>query len=337
MAVDVNEDANARTWQPRRFGVIGAGAMGTSLAAMAGTRAPVAIVCRNADRAAQLFRHGARSVGLIEASSRPIVVSRIADLAAIGGVSAIFVATKTTAIPGVAAELRPLLAGLADQPGLPFVVSYQNGIDPGRQLMELLGTPRVLRMVLNFGAVLDPETGASRVTLSAPPHAIGSVEPAYRVVCEKIASVLSAGGLRTSYEERIEREAWVKGITNAAVNPVAALVNSSIGQVMDSPARAIVEALLAEGMAVACAEGLDLGAEFKAWADRVLAMAAGHVPSMVEDIRAGRPSEIGQLNRQVMSHGRRLGIETPTHDIIDALIETFDWKVYARRGEAGEG
>jgi ketopantoate reductase len=61
----------------------------------------------------------------------------------------------------------------------------------------------------------------------------------------------------------------------------------------------------------------------------VMAGAAAHTPSMVEDIRAGRESEVGQLNRQIIERGRARGVPTPTHDVIDALIETFDWKVYA--------
>ena len=57
----------------------------------------------------------------------------------------------------------------------------------------------------------------------------------------------------------IHRSVWAKGIVNAAVNPVAALVNSTVGEVMDSPAQQIVEALLTEGIEIARAEGIDLG------------------------------------------------------------------------------
>jgi 2-dehydropantoate 2-reductase len=320
--------ADLAAWQPRRIGIIGGGAMGSSLAATVGGVVPVVIVDRNPERAARLFRDGARVGGLIEASSRPIVVNSVADFRTVGGVSAIFVTTKTTSIPEVTEELRPLLDGLGDQPGAPFVVSYQNGIEPGRQLIELLADSRVLRMVLSMGAVLDHGTGVARVTLSAPPHVIGCLDAAYRPVCERIAALLSRAGLPTVFAEQIEWHVWAKGVINAAMNPVAALVNSTVGQVLASPARAIVDRMLAEGIAVARAEGLDLGPDYLAGAYRTLDAAADHIPSMVEDIRAGLESEVGQLNRQVIDHGRRLGVPTPTHDVIDALIGAFDWKVY---------
>lgn len=317
-------------WAPRRIGIIGAGAMGTSLAAVLGSVVPVVLVCRNPDRAAAIFRHGVRTEGLIEAASRPIVVRSVADLRTIGGVSAIFITTKTTSIPAVAAELRPLMGELGDQPGAPFLVSYQNGIDPGRQLMAALEDRRVLRMVLNMGASLLPETGHAHVSMASPPQAIGCLDAAQRPVCERLASLLSSAGLETVFDENIERRVWFKGVMNASMNPIAALVNATIGQVLESPASAIVTRLLREGLAVAAAEGVGLGPDAQERMLAVMAGAGAHTPSMVEDIRAGRESEVGQLNRQIIERGRAAGVPTPTHEVVDALIETFDWKVYAK-------
>jgi 2-dehydropantoate 2-reductase len=326
--------SNYGPWRAKRLAVIGAGAMGTSFAAIAGTKAPVVMVCRNPERAAQIFRDGVRTVGFIERSAHPIVVSRAEDLASIGGVSAIFVATKTTSIPQVAADLRPLLPRLADQDAGLFVVSYQNGIEPGRQLMEMLGDPRVLRMVLNIGASMDRKTGVVNIKLQSPPHAIGTVRPEYAHVCESIAKLLTECGMDTRYVEDIEPLVWNKGVINAAMNPVAALVNSTVGEAMHAPSRRIVDALLREGEAVAKAEGIDLGADFVDRAHAMLEAGGEHTPSMVEDIRAGRESEIGQLNSQIIEHAKKVGAKTPTHEIVDALIETFDWKVYLT-GRAG--
>lgn len=297
---------------------------------MLGRVVPVILVCRDARRRAHLGAHGARTFGRITAEAHPDIVGSVRELGAAEGVSAIFVATKTSAIRQVADELRPFMATGVHQPDSPFVVSYQNGIEPGRQLMELLGDERVLRMVLNFGARLDPVSGDVEVTLSAPPHSIGCLNPAHQPVCRRLASLLTAAGLSTAFDERIESMVWFKGVLNAAMNPVAALVNATVGQVLDSPARRIVDRLLWEGFMVALAEGIDLGEDPMRRARKVLEGARSHTPSMVEDIRSGHESEIGQLNRQILDHGRRLQVPVPTHELIDALIETFDWKVYLR-------
>ncbi|TVQ62289.1 MAG: 2-dehydropantoate 2-reductase [Phycisphaerales bacterium] len=313
------------------MGVIGAGAMGTTLASVLGRLVPVVIVCRNPARAETLFRIGARVHGAVECASRPIVVSRVEDLARIGGVSAVFVATKTTAIDEVAAEMAPLMSELGDQPDAPYTISFQNGIEPGKRLMERLGDPRVLRMVLNFGARLDKD-GAAETTLYTPPHLIGRQDRTYAAVSDSLASTLTACGFETRAVDDVEPFVWMKGIVNAAMNPVAALTDASVGETLDAPARVIVERLLAEGVMVAKAEGIDLGDDPVSKMMAVFESARLHTPSMVEDIRAGRESEVGQLNRQILEHARRVGVETPTHELITALIDAFDWRVF-HRGE----
>lgn len=315
--------------EPERVGIIGAGAMGTCLSAIMGGHLPTVVVCRNPRRAGVLFERGARVNGLIEAASRPIVVGRIADLARVGPFSTIFVATKTSAIPEVAGELGPLLASGSLGPEPPFVVSFQNGIEPGRQLMESMDYRRVLRMVLSFGARLDEASGDAQALFFDPPDYIGG-DPKYHEACRRLADLLTRAGLETRTDPDIELRVWSKAIVNAAMNPVAALVNSTVGEVMASPAARIVERLLEEGLTVAEAEGLDLGRDYLDRSRAFIARAGDHVPSMVQDIRSGRESEVGQLNRQIMRHGKKLGVPTPTHEIIDALIETFDWRVYRK-------
>ena len=267
-----------------RVGVIGAGAIGTVLAALLGRVVPTVVVCRNPSRAGQLFAHGAVCRGGLEAVSRPIIVRTVADLCAVGGVAAVFVTTKTTAIAEIAADLAPMCRSV---PG-PVVVSCQNGIDPGRQLAELLPNGAVARMVLNLGATCEAGTGVTTVTLNAPPHAIGSPDAQLRDTCERLAALLSGAGLETCAAPDIEARVWAKSLMNAAVNPVAALCNMTVGQVMSSPARPIVDRLLREGFAVACAEGIDLGAGYLEHAAATLSKAADHTPSMVDDVRSGR-------------------------------------------------
>lgn len=318
-------------WKPRSIGIVGAGVMGTSLAAIVGRIAPVVMVCRNPAARAAFQSTGVRTTGMIDAAAKPQAVASIPQLEAGGGVSVLFVATKTNAIPEVAAALRPVHHRIGDQGAAPFVVSYQNGIEPGRQLIEMLSDDRVLRMVLNLGARPGPTPGEVEITMNQPPHFIGWLNPEHVPACRQIAALLTAGGLETHLDDQIEQRVWAKGVINAAMNPVAALLDLQVGQVLDSPSAGLVESLLREGQAVAQARGIDLGPAFLQQAQTLLNRARPHTPSMVQDIRAGRQSEVGQLNRQIVEHAGRLGVNVPTHRLILSLIETFDWKVYNRR------
>lgn len=321
-------DTRARNERPR-FAIIGAGAMGLSLAALLGRTAEVAIVVRDPAKAKRLVRDGVAVGGLLQAAAFPTVLPSIAALADAMPLTGIFVATKTTAIDEVARELGPVLGALP--PGeRPFVISFQNGIEPGRDLMERLHEPRVLRMVLNYGATLTGDNTAA-VMLHGPPHFVGGPDATHRVFATRLARLLTDSGLPTEPVDDIEPHVWTKGVLNAAMNPVAALTDSSVGEVLDSPARTIVSRLIDEGLCVAHAEGIDLGPDIaqRMWA--VLDKARPHTPSMVGDIRGGRPSEVGQLNRQIIAHAGRVGVPVPSHEVITALIDSFDWRVFRRR------
>lgn len=317
------------TWTPRRAAVIGAGAMGASLAAVLGQSLHVVIVAREAHRAEAIRTHGVEIRGIASTRAHPTVVRSIAHLPTAGALDAVFVATKTWSIDQVSEELRPIIGSLGVPGEPPFIVSFQNGIEPARRLIEQLHMPRVLRMVLNYGARLASD-GTVELVFSHPPHYVGCLDPAFRPVCHAIARVLSAGGMEAVDVDDIEPLVWTKGILNAAMNPVAALLNCSVGEVLDSPARAIVGRLLDEGLCVAQAECIDLGPDARARMRAALEEARPHTPSMVEDIREGRPSEVGQLNRQIIAHAARVGVPTPDHQLVTDLIDAFDWRVFRR-------
>jgi len=308
--------------------VIGAGAMGPSVAAIAARFAPTVMVCRNPIRAGQIFTHGIRVTGQLNADSRPVIVPTIADLSGVGGVTHIFIATKTTSLPGVCTELKPALPEIALGTAPVRVISYQNGIDPGRLIIDALGITEVMRMVLNYGAVLDPTTGVVDGPMYSPPSHIGCLSAELIRDCELLASGFTDAGAETRYAPDIETAVWAKALLNAAISPVCALVNAPVGQMLESPSGEIATRLLDEGMAVADAAGITLEDDFRARANQIAERGAHHLPSMVSDIHNGRPTEVGQLNRQIVAAAERLGIEVPTHRTIVALIETFDWRVY---------
>lgn len=322
--------------------VIGAGPMGLLLSAVLAQTRRVVLVCRNPFVREDIARsgvvvRGADSEGILAPEGRVELVGSITDLGRRSGLGSIFIATKTSAIVQVARELRSVLERHVDQGMEPLVVSFQNGIDPGRELIRRLDHSAVLRMVLTLGAVQDERPGAVRMTLNRPPHAIGTLNPSFIDDCQRLSAELTAGGLDTEYREDIESIVWQKGLVNAAMNPLAALTNGSVSEVLDSPSAVLVPRLLDEGILAAGADGVELPVGFRTAAVALIEQARGHVPSMVEDIRRGRTTEVGQLNRQIIERAKAVGVPTPTHEIVDALIETFDWRVYTRSGFTDEG
>ena len=47
-------------------------------------------------------------------------------------------------------------------------------------------------------------------------------------------------------------------------------------------------------------------------------------PSMLQHVEAGKPTEIGALNRVVVEEGRRLNIPTPRNEALSLLVAAID-------------
>lgn len=306
----------------RRVAIIGAGPMGLSLAAATAQTVPTLLVVRNPKTVEKLWGGGIQVRGALRMNASPVLIRSIREIGQFPDVDAIFIATKTTEIGAVCAELKPVLAPHS------FVVSYQNGLEPGREIIQQLGSPKVLRCVLNYGAQFAKDNPAVvEIPFNNQPHAVGTLDPAFRPVCEQVAAMLTRGGLETQFREDLERLVWEKGIKNAAFNPVCALVHLDMATVAQSPARPLLERLLKEGLAVAAKVGYTFEADFaEQWLTR-LAGAAHHLPSMVHDVDSGHRTEITQLNTQIIAKAKAVGVPVATHETIVELIETLDWKI----------
>ena len=112
-------------------------------------------------------------------------------------------------------------------------------------------------------------------------------------------------------------------IFNAATNPIGALTGLTHGRVCERPdLRALVSGLVDEGKAVARAQ-----ASFSTPTRRSSSttphsrIAYGHKASMLQDVEARRATEIDYLNGGIARFGRELGVPTPLHDAVSALIK----------------
>jgi 2-dehydropantoate 2-reductase len=83
---------------------------------------------------------------------------------------------------------------------------------------------------------------------------------------------------------------------------------------------------MAEGRAVADAQGIVLDQspeelfDFAARKD----VAYDHKPSMLQDVQAGRPTEIDFLNGAVVAFGERHGVDAPLNRALTALVKGLE-------------
>jgi uncharacterized protein (TIGR00369 family) len=151
---------------------------------------------------------------------------------------------------------------------------------------------------------------------------IGPYDGVSRPGFEKMVQRFKDVGLDVHPTDNINNVIWKKLIANVSTNVVAALTGLTGGiAVTHEPSVKIIEALSLELAKVARAKGIDfpelddpLGFSLKAFAST-----KNNRVSMLQDVEAGRLTEIGNLNEVIVSEGRRLNIPTPYNEAVSWL------------------
>jgi uncharacterized protein (TIGR00369 family) len=166
---------------------------------------------------------------------------------------------------------------------------------------------------------------------------IGPYDGVSRPGFKNMVKQLQAVGLDVHTSEDINSVIWKKLIANVSTNVVAALTGLTGGiAVKHEPSIKIIEALSQELSRVAHAKGIDfpelndpLDFSLKAFAST-----KDNRVSMLQDVEAGRPTEIGNLNEVIVSEGRRFNIPTPYNEAVSWLTRGVEERNRQKRSIA---
>ena len=118
---------------------------------------------------------------------------------------------------------------------------------------------------------------------------------------------------------------WTKVVFNSATSPLSALTGLTVGQVCtDAGLREQVERLIDEALAVCAVSGIELTSDPRHSVDEAIEVAFHHKPSMLQDVLARRVTEVDVLNGGIAAEGRRVGVPTPGHDAMVALVRGLE-------------
>jgi len=296
-----------------RIAVIGCGAVGSLFAANLGTLDDVEVWAYDLwqEHVDAINATGLRLSGAGEVVGR---VQATADPAALPPCELGIVATKSQ-------HTSAAMAATAHAFEQGSVCSVQNGA--GNEELVAEHVQRVIRgTTFPAGHVIEP--GHVGWDTRGDTH-IGPFEPSAAPMKDVIAlaDACTRAGMPTHALEDARGAQWRKLIFNAASNAIAALTGRTHGQVAEPPTRDLAWAVMAEGRAVADAQGitLDLSPEdlFDHAARRDVAY--GHKPSMLQDVEAGRETEIDFLNGAIVAFGERHGVDAPLNRALTQLVK----------------
>jgi len=297
-----------------RICVVGCGAVGSLFAANLATLDDVEVWAfdLNKPHVDAINKNGLQLIGAGAVVGRPRATSDPAELPACEfGI----VATKAMhADDAIAATAHAFSDGA--------VASVMNGV--GNEETLAAHVARVIRgTTFPAGKVLEP--GVVQWDVKGD-TTFGPFDP-QAIAVEAIAPLADActrSGMPASAVADARPSQWRKVIFNAATNPMGALTGLTHGRLCERPdLRAVVSGLVDEGKAVAAAQGIELDADPEALIDHAARpdVAYGHKASMLQDVEARRATEVDYLNGGIARFGRELGVPTPLHDTITALIK----------------
>jgi 2-dehydropantoate 2-reductase len=243
-----------------------------------------------------------------------------------GGFEFVLVATKSfdseAAATDLAAHAHALGAGA-------LVVVCQNGWGGAEPFARALGAPRVYgaRVITGF---VRPAPSRVEVTAHAEPVAVGSLFGAPAAAAEPLCAALRRGGLPAEVTECLAELLWAKLLYNGCLNPLGALCGVPYGALAESEeARALMGQVAEEIFRVMGAAGYrtrypDAAAFLAALYRELLPPTARHESSTLQDLRAGRRTEIDALNGAVVRLAEAHGVDVPVNRALVEMIRKLE-------------
>lgn len=200
------------------------------------------------------------------------------------------------------------------------LVLWQNGFGVQETLTRSWSGP-VLCASTTEGAFVDDTPQRQAVVHAGHGRTvIGHLDGTYPDLAGWLAKTLAAAGLPCQAVDNIRVRLWHKLAVNAAINPLVARFRIRNGQLRDRPFRPMVEALVTELALIMAAEGMPAptgGWSALVWG--VVEATANNRASMLQDVLAGRPTEVDSILGPLQAAARRHAIAIPRLDALWAI------------------
>jgi 2-dehydropantoate 2-reductase len=164
---------------------------------------------------------------------------------------------------------------------------------------------------------------------------VGELDGSQSSRLEAAVAAFRKGGVETAPSTQIVGEIWKKLALNVCTLPTAALLHFPAHELIQHEGTtALMEGLLAEVVAVATAQGINLDhAERWQAITSLLKQAVGARASMLQDVEANRQTEIDVVNGAIVEAGRKTSVPTPLNDSMVWMVKSLQGRYLAAGGK----
>lgn len=295
-----------------RVVIVGGGAMGGVFgASLAEAGVPTALVDTDERLVETIDAHGLRV--LSGDGERVVRVPVTADPASLEPPDAVVFFVKCHHTAAAAESVRSLVDERTR------VVTLQNGWGNADALARVFGRERVV-VGVTYTSATTVEPGTIRT--SGPARTVLGPLDGDAALADPVAAALNSAGFDVERPGDILAEVWKKLVLNAATLPTAALTGLTAGALAGATEmRELVDAAAAEAVRVGRAQGFAIELDERLEAiHAVLARAGDGKGSMLQDVEAGRPTEIDVISGAVLRIAREHGLDVPVTHALYALV-----------------
>jgi len=315
-----------------RSAIYGAGSLGMVLGAyITKNGGEIDLINRNRAHVDAMRENGAKIIGTVEMT---VPVSVLTPDEMQGKYDVILLMTKQLQNKEVVSFLKNYLADEG------VIVTLQNGLpEPG--IAEIIGSERTMGCTVEWGATLS---APGVCTLTSEPDSLsfhmgkmpGISDRQFAMVKELLERMCPV-----YEEENLIGARWSKLLINATFSGLGTVLGGTFGSVSENPdARKVAIRCLKEcidvghaaGAEFAPVQGKNITALFyyRNAFKRAIAMMLIPIamkkhrniePSMLQDLKKGKPCEIDAINGIVCEQGKKHGVKTPVNDKIVEIIK----------------
>ncbi len=298
----------------KRVVILGAGAMGAYFASrFFDTSGLNTFLLARGERGERLSRDGliVNEVPYTVPVLNPDRVDEPADL--------IIVALKHHHLPDAAKDLKNLVADDT------VILSVMNGLDSEPYIGALYGMDKMLYAV---SVGIDALREENRVRFSKPGiHYFGEAENA--TPSEKVLRVQDAfkkAGIHWETPPDMIRIMWWKFMVNVGMNQASAVMGAPYGVFQESPeAVAVMTSLMREVVALARPAGVNLSEDDMAeWNKVMMTLNKDGKTSMLQDMEAGRKTEVEVFGGKVVALSKKYDIPAPVNELLYNIIRVME-------------
>ncbi|MEK3917429.1 2-dehydropantoate 2-reductase [Paenibacillus sp. FSL H7-0331] len=207
------------------------------------------------------------------------------------------------------------------------LVCFQNGIGHIDRLSRYNSLAQIWIAITTDGAFKQTDhhvrhTGKGTTWLGP---ALSNASTMEMESVQNLQNLLNHAGFSSMMSNNINSKVWNKLLINAVINPVTAILHVRNGALPRTPAvLPLMRSLLDEASLLADRLGVELAADLWEQILLVCERTADNHSSMLQDVMAGRTTEIEAITGGLIQAASGLDLQLPTHSVIYAMVRSIE-------------